>query len=253
LCASAGYVFNDLLDLEADRVHRTKRTRPLASGALPVAYGPPLFVGLIALSFALSLALLNMGFTLMLAVYFIATLTYSFYLKRFTLLDVLVLAWLYTHRILSGSLATSVPTSAWLLAFSMFLFLSLAFVKRYIELRALTDDKVIKHRDYVRADIPMVESMGTASGYLAILVFSLYVEQGARTTLYAEPMLLWFSVPVLLYWISRVWILAGRGLLQDDPVKFALKDGVSLACGALLVLVAMAARYAPLLANLLDG
>jgi 4-hydroxybenzoate polyprenyltransferase len=112
----------------------------------------------------------------MLAVYFVATLAYSFYLKRLTLLDVLVLAWLYTHRILSGSIATSVPTSAWLLAFSMFLFLSLAFVKRFVELSALTDDRSIKHRDYGRADIQMIASMGTASGYLAVMVFSLYVE-----------------------------------------------------------------------------
>ena len=245
LCASAGYVFNDLLDLEADRVHGSKRRRPLASGALPVAWGPPLFVALLVASCVLSLTLLNMGFTVMLGIYFVATLTYSFYLKRFTLLDVLVLAWLYTHRILSGSLATSVPTSAWLLAFSMFLFLSLAFVKRYVELSALPDDKVIKHRDYKRADIPMVASMGTASGYIAVLVFALYVDQGARSTIYAQPILLWFSVPVLLYWVSRVWIIAGRGRLQDDPVKFALRDGVSIACGALVVAIAWLARHPP--------
>jgi 4-hydroxybenzoate polyprenyltransferase len=245
LCASAGYVFNDLLDLEADRAHRTKKNRPLASGALPVALGPPLFVGLLAGSLALSLLLGSVGFTTMLVIYFIATLTYSFYLKRLALLDVLVLAWLYTHRILSGGLATSVPLSAWLLAFSMFLFLSLAFVKRFVELSALTDDKAIKHRDYARTDIAMVANMGIASGYIAVLVFSLYVEQGASSAAYAEPVFLWFSVPVLLYWVSRIWILAGRGQLEDDPVKFALRDKVSLACGAVLVLLALLARYAP--------
>lgn len=245
LCASAGYVFNDLLDLEADRAHRSKRRRPLASGALPVAWGPPLFVALLALSFGLAALLRSFGFTFMLAVYFVATLSYSFYLKRLTLLDVLVLAWLYTHRILSGSIATSVPTSAWLLAFSMFLFLSLAFVKRFVELSALTDDRSIKHRDYSRADIPVVASMGTASGYLAVMVFSLYIEQGASSAGYAEPLWLWFSVPVLLYWISRIWVLAGRGQLEDDPVKFALRDGTSVACGALFVLIQLAARYLP--------
>lgn len=245
LCASAGYVFNDLLDLEADRAHRTKKSRPLASGALPVALGPPLFLGLLAGSLALSALLRSVGFSTMLVIYFIATLTYSFYLKRYTLLDVLVLAWLYTHRILSGAIATSVPLSAWLLAFSMFLFLSLAFVKRFVELSALTDDKAIKHRDYVRSDIPMVGNMGIASGYIAVLVFSLYVDQGARSAAYAEPVFLWFSVPVLLYWISRIWILAGRGQLEDDPVKFALRDKVSLSCGAVLVLLALMARYAP--------
>jgi 4-hydroxybenzoate polyprenyltransferase/phosphoserine phosphatase len=246
LCASAGYVFNDLLDLEADRAHRTKRRRPLASGALPVAWGPPLFVALLALSFGLAALLGSFGFSFMLAVYFVATLAYSFYLKRLTLLDVLVLAWLYTHRILSGSIATSVPTSAWLLAFSMFIFLSLAFVKRFVELSALTDDRSIKHRDYRRADIPMIASMGTASGYIAVMVFSLWVEEGASSTAYAEPLWLWFSVPVFLYWISRIWVLAGRGQLEDDPVKFALRDSTSLACGMVLVLLALAARYLPL-------
>jgi 4-hydroxybenzoate polyprenyltransferase/phosphoglycolate phosphatase-like HAD superfamily hydrolase len=246
LCASAGYVFNDLLDLEADRAHRTKRRRPLASGALPVAWGPPLFVALLSLSFGLAALLRSFGFSFMLAVYFVATLAYSFYLKRLTLLDVLVLAWLYTHRILSGSIATSVPTSAWLLAFSMFLFLSLAFVKRFVELSALTDDRSIKHRDYGRADIQMIASMGTASGYIAVMVFSLYVEQGASAGAYTEPLWLWFSVPVLLYWISRIWVLAGRGQLEDDPVKFALRDGASLACGAVLMLIQLAARYLPL-------
>jgi 4-hydroxybenzoate polyprenyltransferase len=245
LCASAGYVFNDLLDLEADRAHRTKKDRPLASGALPVALGPPLFLGLLAGSLGLSLWLGSVGFTTMLVIYFIATLTYSFYLKRLALLDVLVLAWLYTHRILSGALATSVPLSAWLLAFSMFLFLSLAFVKRFVELSALKDDATIKHRDYARTDIPMVANMGIASGYIAVLVFSLYVDQGARSAAYAQPVFLWFSVPVLLYWVSRIWILAGRGQLEDDPVKFALRDKVSLTCGAVLVLLAMLARYAP--------
>ncbi|HEX6245805.1 MAG TPA: UbiA family prenyltransferase [Polyangiales bacterium] len=243
LCASAGYVLNDLLDLEADRAHRTKRNRPLASGALPVAWGPVLF-GLLALgSVALALLLPSYGFLVMLGIYFVATLSYSFYLKKRMLLDVLVLAWLYTHRIIAGGLATSVPLSAWLLAFSMFIFLSLAFVKRYTELLALTDDKAIKHRDYARGDIPIVASMGTASGYIAVLVFSLYVEQGAREAAYAQPLFLWFSVPVLLYWISRIWLLASRGQMEDDPVKFALRDKVSLTCGVVLVLLAALARY----------
>ena len=246
LCASAGYVLNDLLDLEADRAHRTKRNRPLASGALPVAWGPPLFIALAAGSVALGALLSSVSFLLLLGVYFVATLSYSFYLKKRTLLDVLVLAWLYTHRIIAGGAATSVPLSAWLLAFSMFIFLSLAFVKRYVELSALTDDRAIKHRDYMRSDIPMVASMGTASGYLAVLVFSLYVDQGAREAAYAEPLFLWLSVPVLLYWISRIWILAGRGQLEDDPVKFALRDKVSLTCGVVLVLLRVLARYGQL-------
>lgn len=243
LCASAGYVLNDLLDLEADRAHRTKKNRPLASGALPVIWGPVLFVLLALGSVALAALLPSLGFMVMLGVYFVATLSYSFYLKKRMLLDVLVLAWLYTHRIIAGGLATSVPLSAWLLAFSMFVFLSLAFVKRFVELSALTDDRAVKNRDYMRSDAPIVATMGAASGYIAVLVFSLYVDQGAREAAYTEPVFLWFAVPVLLYWISRIWLLASRGLVEDDPVKFALRDKTSLMCGAVLVVLAMLGRY----------
>ncbi len=245
LCASAGYVFNDLLDLDADRAHVTKKNRPLASGALPVVMGPPLFIALLGASFGISLWFLPVGFTAMLALYFVGTLSYSFYLKKRLLLDVLVLAGLYTHRILAGGIATSIPISAWLLGFSMFFFLSLAFAKRFVELATLQADK-IKNRNYYKADLQMVTSMGTASGYIAALVFSLYVDNAAIVpTTYREPGLLWLVVPVLLYWISRVWMLAGRGELQDDPVKFALKDGVSLLCGVIVGAVAVTARFTP--------
>ncbi len=245
LCASAGYVFNDLLDLEADKVHPTKQNRPFASGALPTALGAPLFIGLLAVSFGTSLTLLPMSFSLMLALYFVGTLSYSLYFKKKLLVDVLVLAGLYTHRILSGGIATSVPISAWLLGFSMFFFLSLAFAKRYTELLALTEDK-IRNRNYYKADLQMVASMGPAAGYLAALVFSLYVESGgAVQAAYREPSVLWLVIPVLLYWVSRIWILTGRGEMQDDPVRFALKDAVSIGCGAVIGLVAVAARFAP--------
>jgi 4-hydroxybenzoate polyprenyltransferase len=245
LCASAGYVFNDLLDLEADRAHTTKKNRPLASGALPVVMGPPLFVALLAASFGMSLVLLPVGFTAMLALYFVGTLSYSFYLKKRLLLDVLVLAGLYTHRILAGGIATAIPISAWLLGFSMFFFLSLAFAKRFVELAALQAEK-IKNRNYYKADLQMVTSMGTASGYIAALVFSLYVDNADNVaTTYREPGMLFLIVPVLLYWISRVWMLAGRGELQDDPVKFALKDSISLLCGVIVGAIAISARFTP--------
>jgi 4-hydroxybenzoate polyprenyltransferase len=254
LCASAGYVFNDLLDLEADRLHKTKRERPFASGALPVVAGPPLFLALLVLSFALSLWFLSVGFVVMLALYFVGTLTYSLNLKTRLLLDVLVLAGLYTHRILSGGLATGIPISAWLLGFSMFFFLSLAFAKRYVELLQLATGGKIKNRAYYKTDLQMVASMGTAAGYLAALVFSLYVESGAHRGAYREPVLLWLVVPVLLYWVSRVWILTGRGQMQDDPVKFAIKDRISLGCAALIAGVAGLARLAPdWLSRLLHG
>ncbi|MET0286348.1 MAG: UbiA family prenyltransferase, partial [Polyangiales bacterium] len=230
LCASAGYVLNDLLDLSADRAHKTKRARPFASGALPVQYGPPLFIGLLIVGFTASLLWLPGAFSLMLALYFVGTVSYSLYFKRALLLDVLILAGLYTHRILAGGIATQIPISAWLLGFSMFLFLSLAFGKRYVEIMVLTVDEKIKNRDYYKVDLHMVGAMGVASGYIAALVFSLFVENGAHNGAYREPTLLWLAVPVLLYWISRIWIVTGRGQMQDDPVKYALKDRVSFVC-----------------------
>jgi 4-hydroxybenzoate polyprenyltransferase len=245
LLASAGYVLNDLLDLPADRGHATKRKRPFASGALPVLYGPPLFVGLIALGFAGALAFLPLAFSLMLALYFVGTVSYSLYFKRRLLLDVMILAGLYTHRILAGGIATDIAISAWLLGFSMFLFLSLAFGKRYVELQQLTSDEKIKNRDYYKVDLQMVGSMGPASGYIAALVFSLYVENGAHSGAYREQNILWLAVPVLLYWISRIWIITGRGQMQDDPVKYALRDRVSFVCAVIIGLVAALARFTP--------
>ncbi|MEI9941361.1 MAG: UbiA family prenyltransferase [Pseudomonadota bacterium] len=245
LCASAGYVFNDLLDLEADRIHVTKAKRPFASGALPIIFGFPLFVGLLAVSFSLAALCLPVAFSAMLLTYFVGTVSYSLYLKRLLMLDVLVLAALYTHRILSGGIATGVPVSAWLLGFSMFLFTSLAFAKRFVELHALGTNEKVKNRGYFRVDLPMVTGMGTASGYIAALVFMLYVESSAVRVQYREPRILWLVLPALLYWLGRIWLLAGRGQMQEDPVKFALRDRQSLACVAIVALIAAVARFTP--------
>ena len=245
LSASAGYVLNDVLDIKADRAHPTKRHRPFASGELPVALGPALVIALVLVSFGLSLALLPYAFVVMLGIYFAGTLSYSFYLKRQLLVDVLVLAGLYTHRILAGGMATGVHVSSWLLGFSMFFFTSLAFAKRYVELKAASDNSQIKNRGYVPTDKEMVTSMGTASGYIAALVFMLYVESDAVRVNYRSPSILWLILPILLYWLGRVWLLAGRGQMQDDPVKFALKDLLSMVCALGIVLIAMLARFTP--------
>jgi 4-hydroxybenzoate polyprenyltransferase len=245
LCASAGYVFNDLIDVEADRAHRTKRARPFASGDLPVLYGPPLFVGLLAASFGLAFAALPLNFLWMLAIYFVMTLVYSSFLKSKLMADVVVLAGLYTHRVFAGGVATGIPISAWLLAFSMFMFLSLAFAKRYVELRQSTSTGQLKSRGYHTRDLEMVASMGPTAGYLAVLVFCLYVDSNVVAERYRAPMVLWFMAPVLLYWISRIWFLAHRGEMQDDPVKFALTDSRSWVCAVFVALVAAAARFWP--------
>lgn len=244
-CASAGYVLNDILDIEADRAHPTKRHRPFASGALPKAMGAPLVLGLLVASFAIAMKALPLPFTVMLALYFAGTVWYSFSLKRLLLVDVLVLAGLYTHRILAGGIATGVQVSSWLLGFSMFFFTSLAFTKRYVELQGMTGSEQIKNRGYMRTDIDMITSMGTASGYIAALVFMLYVESAAVRVNYREPSILWLILPILLYWLGRIWLLAGRGQMQDDPVRFAIKDSRSVVCAILVALIAALARYTP--------
>jgi len=245
LCASAGYVFNDLLDLDADRIHVSKANRPFASGALPTIFGFPIFIGLLLLSFTLAFTFLPYAFVTMLALYFVGTVTYSLYLKRLLLLDVLVLAGLYTHRILAGGIASGVRVSAWLLGFSMFLFTSLAFAKRFVELHALANDNQVKNRGYSRVDLPMVTGMGTASGYVAALVFMLYVDSSTVRAAYRVPVLLWLVLPALLYWLGRIWLLAGRGQMQEDPVKFALSDRKSLTCVALIGAIVITARFTP--------
>jgi 4-hydroxybenzoate polyprenyltransferase len=245
LSASAGYILNDILDIEADRAHPTKRRRPFASGALPVAAGIPYLLLLVAASFGMAFAFLPLSFVAMLGLYLVGTLSYSFYLKKQLLVDVLVLAGLYAHRILSGGIATGVQVSSWLLGFSMFFFTSLAFAKRYVELKGARGSAKILNRAYFPSDVEMVTSMGTSSGYIAALVFMLYVESAAVRVNYRVPSLLWLILPILLYWLGRVWLLAGRGQLQDDPVKFAVKDLQSVLCAVGIVLIAGLARFAP--------
>jgi 4-hydroxybenzoate polyprenyltransferase len=245
LCASAGYVLNDLLDIEADRAHPTKKNRPFASGALPIAMGPLLCIGLVAGAVALALAFLPLKFLIMLGIYFAGTVLYSAVLKRTLMVDVLVLAGLYSHRVLAGGVATSIPVSSWLMGFSIFVFTSLAFAKRYVELRDLTGDGVVRNRGYIRQDLPMVGAMGSASAFLSALVFVLYVESAAISAGYKEPGLLWLALPVLLYWLGRIWLLAGRGQMHEDPVRFALKDRVSLLCGAVIAGLVALARFPP--------
>jgi 4-hydroxybenzoate polyprenyltransferase len=160
-------------------------------------------------------------------------------------MDVLVLAGLYAHRVLAGGVATEVHVSAWLIGFSIFLFTSLAFCKRYVELRDRTNDERVTNRGYYRNDLQMVTSMGTASAYLSALVFVLYVDSAAVRAGYAEPHILWLALPVLLYWLGRIWLLAGRGQMHDDPVRFALKDRQSLACGGIIVGLMALARFCP--------
>jgi 4-hydroxybenzoate polyprenyltransferase len=243
LCASSVYLTNDLLDLPADRQHHRKRHRPFAAGSLPLVAGPIVATLLLLASFAIA-ALLPKQFVLMLASYFVLTTAYSFQLKRVVMLDVIVLALLYTSRIIAGAAAIAAPASFWLLAFSMFIFLSLAMIKRYTELLAAQKAGKIKAsgRGYDVDDIPLVQSLGAASGYMSVLVLALYIDSTASSALYRHPHHLWLLCPVLLYWISRTWAIAHRGTMHDDPVVFAVRDKVSrvvLVLAGIIVLTAI--------------
>jgi 4-hydroxybenzoate polyprenyltransferase/phosphoserine phosphatase len=239
LCASGVYLLNDLLDMDSDRRHPTKRRRPFASGALQVIAGIIGIPVLLACSFLLIL-FLPVKFAAALAGYCMVTTLYTFHLKRIELIDVFTLACLYGLRVLAGAFATSVPISDWLLVFCIFLFLSLAFVKRFAELHKLQD--VPKGRGYRMGDLELISTMGVASGYVATLVFALYVSNPAVTELYAHPHVLWLSCPIILCWISRVWLLAHRGSIHEDPIIFALKDKQSYLMAVALVLTILGAR-----------
>lgn len=238
MCASAVYVTNDLLDLGSDRSHPRKRYRPLASGQVPLAWGVALALLLLAAGTILSL-MLPPGFRFWLAAYFLLTCAYSFALKRVVLLDCIVLAILYTLRIVTGGAATGIPLSFWLLAFSIFLFLSLAFVKRYAELQ--TQQQVggskVHGRGYHTADLGLVQALGVSSGYASVLVLALYLNSEAVVRLYRTPEFIWGAVPVLLFWVSWLWLRAHRGEMHDDPLVFSIKDRASLLAGALFLAV----------------
>jgi 4-hydroxybenzoate polyprenyltransferase len=238
--ASANYLFNDLLDLESDRRHPAKRFRPFAAGDLAVSSGIVLAFALIAASIAI-LPWLPHKFALWLAVYIVVTTAYSFYLKQVALVDVLVLSGLYTLRMLAGGAATKTVISPWLASFSIFLFLSLAMVKRFSELENLRERGVAAThgRGYLAADLEQIRSFGTASATAAVVVFSLYISRPDVEALYKHAGRLWLIVPLMLFWLYRVWLLGSRGEMDDDPVIFALCDRVSLAVGLCVLAVAI--------------
>ncbi len=243
LCASSVYLLNDLLDLPHDRLHQTKRRRPFASGALPLAWGPALIAGLLALTL-LAAAALPVAFLGMLAAYYVSTLAYSFLLKRRAVWDVVALAGLYTLRIFAGAAAASIPISPWLLAFSLFLFFCLAVVKRLTELTLHVragGASALAGRGYRAADLDMLRSMAASSGYMSVLVMALYIDSADVLPLYHRPSVLWALCPILLFWVSRVLMLSNRGEMNDDPVVFALRDRVSLMAGVASLVTVLAA------------
>lgn len=238
LCASSVYISNDLLDLESDRLHPRKRHRPFASGLVPawlgVAMAPVLLIASIGIG-----SFVGGHFLSWLILYFVLTCAYSWILKRLMLIDCLTLALLYTLRIIAGAAAVGHSLSFWLLAFSVFLFLSLAFIKRYAELEVqiLLGKAKVHGRGYHTSDASLIQAMGIVSGYASVLVLALYLNSDAVVRLYRSPELTWGAVPVMLFWVSWMWMQAHRGRMHDDPLVFALKDRASLAAGVMFAAV----------------
>lgn len=243
LCASSVYILNDLIDLSADRAHPTKKNRPLAAGTIPILHGliavPVLFFCATALA-----ALVSVPFLGVLLFYFALTNAYSFWLKKKMLIDVVVLASLYTLRVIGGAAAINVMVSEWLLAFSMFIFASLALIKRYVELVTRLDRDLPdpKNRNYRQSDMQIVAALAGAAGFNAVTVFALYISSDTGRALYRHPQILWFICPILMYWVGRMLMMAHRRQVHDDPIVFALKDRVSIVafvCVAALMFAAI--------------
>jgi 4-hydroxybenzoate polyprenyltransferase/phosphoglycolate phosphatase-like HAD superfamily hydrolase len=242
LCASSVYLLNDLIDLNADRQHPTKRNRPFASGAIPLSHGVAAIPLLLVLAFACGFAV-SIPFVIALSGYFLLTLAYSLTLKRRLIVDIVVLAALYTIRVIAGAAALPVIPSEWLLAFSMCIFACLALVKRYIELTMRIDRDLPDpaNRNYRLIDLPIVGALAAASGFNAVTIFALYISSAALKDLYRHEQLLWLICPILLYWLSRLVILAHRRVIDDDPIVFALRDRNSRICAGCMIAVVLLA------------
>lgn len=245
LAASSIYVLNDLFDLSADQHHPRKCKRPFAAGDLPIAVGSLLTPLLVIISIIFCM-FLPLPFFLVLLAYYVLTTLYSWRLKQIAIADVLTLAILFSMRILAGSVASGTPASGWFIEFAIFVFLSLALIKRLSELREMEDGSELKQeqreRGYKTEDLPLLLAFGTASGYIAVLVFTMYLVSDKVVQLYRHPQLLWLFCPLLLYWITRMWHLAWRGKMQDDPLAFATKDPQTMlvvACGVAIMLSAI--------------
>lgn len=238
-CASAVYILNDFFDLSDDRKHRTKHQRVFASGELSIVKGGMAFFVCLILASILGL-IVSVKFLLVIGIYFFATLVYSLYLKFQMMVDIILLAALFTLRIIAGAVAIDVALSFWLLAFSMFIFLSLAIMKRYIELLHIKDTfakKYKKARGYYVSDINLLSSLGATCGCLAVLIMAFYVNSPDVVELYERQEVLWLICPLLLFWICRTWLKASRGTVDDDPIMFVIRDKVSWICALIVLLL----------------
>jgi len=244
LLASITYIFNDMLDLQADRLNATKAKRALASGRVGLVLGVKT-MGVLAIVLGVCMAFLPMQYNLVLLSYLLLTLLYSFHFKQIVILDVCVIAALHTLRVIAGTVAIAATWSFWLLAFSMFIFFSLALAKRVAELMNLQksgQEKTIG-RDYNVSDLPVLLASGVSSGFLSVLIVALYINSEKVSVMYSIPQFLWLVCPVLLYWIGRLWMITGRGEMHEDPIIFAIKDRISFNAIGLMAVAVLAAKF----------
>lgn len=244
-CASGVYLLNDIIDIQADRQHATKKARPFAAGHLSIKRGLLAAAALLIGSTVAAFSIVNPIFGIVMIGYTALTTAYTFWLKTYSTVDVIALSLLYTVRILAGSAATMLQPSPWLLSYSLFFFLSLAYMKRYIELDRMQDadaDEKLPSRNYYASELQLVMAFGIANGALSVLTLAQYLNSAAMTVHYSTAFLLWLIIPVMMYWIYRAWTWASRGKIGDDPVLFAIKDRISRLCVALVLLIMGAAR-----------
>jgi 4-hydroxybenzoate polyprenyltransferase len=244
LAASATYIVNDLSDLESDRFHARKRTRPFASCALSIVDGMIAAVTLFITAFILA-ATVSLGFSLVLLTYIIITTIYTWRLKEYVLIDVLTLAVLYTIRIVAGAVAIGVSMSPWLMAFSVFIFLSLALVKRCSELVSLrtTDTESAKGRDYHTSDLVILWPLGIGAALSSVVIFGLFISASGTQEHYATPEVLWVVALGLIYWLTRLWIKTARGEMHDDPIVYAIKNRGSRITMALAIIAMVIGHF----------
>jgi len=245
LAASSVYLLNDMLDLDSDRNHPIKKRRPFASGQLSLVFGFRALVILLVLSLSITLLILPVNFLYVLVFYLFLTLAYSVKLKSYVLIDVITLAILYTVRVIAGVALIDVVPSFWLLAFSMFMFLSLALVKRCSELYTIKSigREAVDGRDYNVADLMFLQTMGIASGFLSVLVIALFIDSSDVLLNYQRHQILWLICPAVLYWISRIWIKTTRGQMDDDPIVYSIRDKGSQIIAFLVALIIFGAAY----------
>ena len=242
LCASAVYIINDLFDVKSDAKHTYKKFRPFASGKISMQTCILLYIFIIFISFFLAKRFLSFDFLLVVLIYFFLTLFYSVYLKKFILIDTLVLAILYTLRIFAGSAIIEISPSFWLIAFSIFFFLSLAFVKRYTEI-VRQGKKIILNRGYLKSDKILIGITGISTGLISVLISAMYINSEKIILFYKNPKFMWISVIIILFWIMWIWLNAFRKKLNYDPILFACKDPTSILLGISLLITYLLATY----------